>query len=86
MSNLTIGVDLGDQYSAVYIVDGAGECVETGRVRTTPAAMTADRSHAETFVMRPAPAIARAVSPAPPRVCPSFPASDARRTAVAGPS
>jgi transposase len=34
-----IGVDLGDQYSAVYIVDGAGECVETGRVRTTPAGL-----------------------------------------------
>lgn len=39
MTNLTIGLDLGDQYSAVFIVDEQGECVETGRVRTTPAAL-----------------------------------------------
>jgi len=39
MSNLTIGLDLGDQYSAVYILDAEGECVEIGRVRTTPAAL-----------------------------------------------
>jgi transposase len=39
MRNLTVGLDLGDKFSAVYIVDAEGECVETGRVRTTPAAL-----------------------------------------------
>lgn len=35
--SLTIGVDLGDRYSHVCVVDPAGEVVETGRVRTTEA-------------------------------------------------
>jgi transposase len=35
MTNLTIGVDLGDQYSQLCVVDEAGACVETGRIRTT---------------------------------------------------
>jgi len=39
MANLTIGLDLGDRYSAVYVLDAEGECVELGRVRTTPAAL-----------------------------------------------
>jgi transposase len=39
MLNLTIGVDLGDKYSQVYLLDQTGECVETGRVRTTPAGL-----------------------------------------------
>src|SRR2546428_13564742 len=39
MTNLTIGVDLGDRYSELYVVDGAGGCVETGRIRTTGAGL-----------------------------------------------
>lgn len=39
MSNPTIGLDLGDRSSVVYMVDEQGERVETGRVRTTPAAL-----------------------------------------------
>src|SRR5437879_250956 len=39
MANLTIGVDLGDRYSELYVVDGAGACVETGRIRTTVAGL-----------------------------------------------
>jgi transposase len=39
MSNLTIGLDVGDKFSALYIVDDRGEWVETGRVRTTPVAL-----------------------------------------------
>lgn len=35
MSNLTIGLDVGDQYSTMYVLDDRGECVETGRIRTT---------------------------------------------------
>src|SRR2546426_10211992 len=37
MTKVTIGVDLGDQYSQLYVVDAAGTCVETGRGRTTRA-------------------------------------------------
>lgn len=39
MSKITVGMDLGDQYSAVYVLDASGECLESGRVRTTPAAV-----------------------------------------------
>jgi len=39
MTKVTIGVDLGDQYSQLYVVDAAGTCVETGRVRTTRAGL-----------------------------------------------
>src|SRR2546428_8419150 len=39
MTNLTIGVDLGDRYSELYVVDAAGAGVETGRVRTTVAGL-----------------------------------------------
>src|SRR5438128_6562058 len=39
MANLTIGVDLGDRYSELYVVDAAGACVETGRIRTTVAGL-----------------------------------------------
>jgi transposase len=39
MTNLTIGADLGDQYTALYVVDAAGAEVETARVRTTPPAL-----------------------------------------------
>src|SRR5437773_5270347 len=39
MVNLTIGVDLGDRYSELYVVDAAGACVETGRIRTTVAGL-----------------------------------------------
>src|SRR2546428_368122 len=39
MTNLTIGVDLGDRYSELYVVDAAGACVETGRIRTAVAGL-----------------------------------------------
>src|SRR2546430_17692981 len=39
MTKVTIGVDLGDQYSQLYVVDAAGTCVETGRGRTTRAGL-----------------------------------------------
>src|SRR5881628_4035874 len=39
MRNLTIGVDLGDQYSELYVVDAAGRCVEAGRMPTTRAGL-----------------------------------------------
>lgn len=35
MTNLTIGMDLGDQYTELCVVDDAGAGVETGRIRTT---------------------------------------------------
>ena len=35
---MTIGIDLGDQFSCFAILDGTGELVEEGRLRTTPAA------------------------------------------------
>ena len=41
MPNITIGLDLGDTYSALCVVDAAGEVLETGRVRTTAAALEA---------------------------------------------
>ena len=37
-SRLTIGVDLGDRWSHFCIVDGAGEVMDRGRVRTSRAA------------------------------------------------
>ncbi len=37
--NLTIGVDLGDRYSQLCVVDPAGQEVATARVPTTPAAL-----------------------------------------------
>jgi len=39
MANLTMGMDLGDQYTTVYVLDGEGAEVETARVRTTPAGL-----------------------------------------------
>lgn len=39
MTNLTIGMDLGDRYTELYVLDGAGAEVETARVRTTPAGL-----------------------------------------------
>lgn len=39
MTNLTIGMDLGDRYSYLHVLDEEGECVEEGRVRTTPEAL-----------------------------------------------
>lgn len=40
MSKVTIGMDLGDRYSQVCVVDAAGTTVQTARVRTTPAGLT----------------------------------------------
>ncbi len=37
-SRMTIGIDLGDRYSHFAVLDHAGELVEEGRLRTTPAA------------------------------------------------
>ena len=39
MMNLTIGMDLGDQYSHLYVLDEGGACVETARIRTTRAGL-----------------------------------------------
>lgn len=43
MSNVvpetTVGMDLGDRYSYLHVLDAAGECVEEGRLRTTPDAL-----------------------------------------------
>jgi transposase len=39
MTNLTMGMDLGDRYTEVCVLDGTGAEVETARVRTTPAAL-----------------------------------------------
>lgn len=36
---VTIGLDLGDKYSYFYAVDSRGNCLEEGRVRTTPEAL-----------------------------------------------
>ena len=36
----TIGVDVGDRYSHIYILDADGEVIEEGRVRTTSAALS----------------------------------------------
>jgi transposase len=36
---LTVGLDLGDRYSHFYVIDGAGQRVEDGRVATTPEAI-----------------------------------------------
>jgi transposase len=35
----TVGLDVGDRYAALCVVDAAGDVVEEGRVRTTPAAI-----------------------------------------------
>jgi transposase len=35
----TVGLDVGDRYTALCVVDAAGDVVEEGRVRTTPAAI-----------------------------------------------
>ena len=35
MSNLTIGLDVGDQHGTLYVLDDRGGCVEMGRIRTT---------------------------------------------------
>lgn len=40
-SMITIGCDLGDKYSQLCVLDRAGSCVETTRVRTTPKAFNA---------------------------------------------
>lgn len=39
MMNLTMGMDLGDRYSELYVLDADGTEIETGRVRTTPAGL-----------------------------------------------
>lgn len=33
--NVIIGVDLGDRFSYLHVLDAAGECLEEGRIRTT---------------------------------------------------
>ena len=38
-SAITIGLDVGDRFTAVCVVDVAGHVTETARVRTTPAAL-----------------------------------------------
>ena len=38
ISTMTIGCDLGDRYSQICVLDGAGVVVERARVKTTPAA------------------------------------------------
>src|SRR3990170_485165 len=38
-STVFVGLDLGDRYSEMYIVDGAGQMIETGRVPTTTRAI-----------------------------------------------
>lgn len=40
MDSLTIGVDLGDRYSRICVLDSEGTVIEEGRVRTTPEALT----------------------------------------------
>lgn len=35
----TVGLDISDRMSHLYVVDGGGACVEEGRVRTTPPAL-----------------------------------------------
>jgi transposase len=37
--NLTIGLDLGDRYSHLVALDPEGECLEDGRLRSTPEAL-----------------------------------------------
>lgn len=39
MENLTIGLDLGDRFSYLHVLDADGECQEEGRVRTTHEAL-----------------------------------------------
>ena len=38
-TSMTIGLDLGDQWSRFAVLDTTGELVEEGRVRTTPGAL-----------------------------------------------
>jgi transposase len=38
-TNVTIGLDVGDRYTNVAVVDEAGELIEESRIRTTPAAV-----------------------------------------------
>jgi transposase len=38
-STLTIGIDLGDEYSQVCVLDEEGEVIEEGRIKTTEAAL-----------------------------------------------
>lgn len=38
-STITIGLDVGDRYTAVCVLDATGDVTETARVRTTPAAL-----------------------------------------------
>ena len=35
----TVGLDISDRMSHLYVVDRAGECLEEGRVRTTTPAL-----------------------------------------------
>ena len=37
-STMTLGIDLGDEYSQVCVLDAEGEVIEEGRIRTTEAA------------------------------------------------
>ena len=36
---ITVGLDLGDRYSHICVLDNQGEILEEGRVRTTEAAL-----------------------------------------------
>lgn len=47
MTKLTIGMDLGDRYSQLCVLDGEGAEIETTRIHTTPAAV------AQWFTQRP---------------------------------
>jgi transposase len=38
-TNVTIGLDVGDRYTNVAVVDEAGELIEESRIQTTPAAI-----------------------------------------------
>ena len=39
ISGVTIGMDVGDEYSHLCVLDGTGEVEEESRIRTTPDAM-----------------------------------------------
>jgi len=36
---VTVGLDLSDRYSYLYVLDANGECIEEGRVKTTTEAL-----------------------------------------------
>ena len=47
-TTLTIGIDLGDRFSHFCVLDGAGEILEEGRVRTTPDANSLRQAQPQT--------------------------------------